>query len=122
MVKNHRDEANTVGPRYQDIYRLVKRIPAGTVVSYGQIAKQLGCTARQVGYALAAAPAAQNIPWHRVINSQGKISPRQAGDSDDRQRQKLCDEGIVFDAQGRVDWQRFGWFEIQLPLPPEHWR
>lgn len=94
---------------YQDIYTIVKRIPAGTVTSYGRIARMVNCNARQVGYAMAATPSDQAIPWHRVINSKGEISARKEGDSDQRQRQKLIDEGVVFDQQGRVNFDKFGW-------------
>ncbi|MGR3914576.1 MAG: MGMT family protein [Gammaproteobacteria bacterium] len=92
----------------RDIYDVVMRIPRGRVASYGRIARMLGCGARQVGYAMAAAP--PTIPWHRVINSKGEISARAGGgDGDERQRRKLLREGVVFNARGRVDFARFGW-------------
>ena len=56
-------------------YAVVRQIPAGKVASYGQIAEIVGdCTARVVGYAMAAAP--DDVPWQRVVNAQGKVSPR----------------------------------------------
>ena len=97
---------------YQDIYALVKRIPTGTVTSYGRIARMANCSARQVGYAMAATPEGQAIPWHRVINSKGQISERKQGNSDQRQRQKLIDEGILFDSNGRISFARFGWTTV----------
>ncbi len=72
---------------YLDIYEVVKCIPPGKVSSYGRIAKVVNCGARQVGYAMAATPSGEEIPWHRVVNSQGEISARKEGNSDHRQRQ-----------------------------------
>ena len=100
--------------RRQQIYQVVKRIPRGRVASYGRIARKLGCGAREVGYAMAAAP--DDVPWQRVLNSQGKISARrEGGDGESRQRRKLTDEGVVFDNAGRVDFERFGWRERAAP-------
>ena len=99
--------------RHRDIYQIVKRIPHGAVASYGRIARMVHCSAREVGYAMAATPPNQGIPWHRVINSKGEISARKDGDGDQRQRQKLLDEGVLFDANGRVNFDRFGWSESQ---------
>lgn len=96
----------------QDIYEVVKRIPRGAVASYGRIARMVKCTARQVGYAMAATPPDQGIPWQRVINSRGGISARKNGAGDSRQRQILLDEGIVFDSNGRVNFDEFGWVEM----------
>jgi len=97
---------------YQQIYRIVAQIPPGKVATYGQIAELLGLwgRARQVGYALFRVAPDSGIPWHRVINAQGKISysGRRQG-SDDLQRLLLEQEGIDFDPQERVDLQRYGW-------------
>ena len=103
--------------RYRDIYEVVKKIPRGAVASYGRIARMVGCNAREVGYAMAATPHGQGIPWHRVINSKGEISARKEGDGDARQRQLLVDEGVMFDAKGRVDFERFGWIEFDEDDP-----
>lgn len=95
---------------YARIYRVVRRIPRGRVASYGQIAKLAGgCTARMVGYAMASVPSDEDLPWHRVINSRGTISPRAGGDGHLVQRALLEAEGVVFDRKGRVDWDRWGW-------------
>ena len=112
--------------RYHDIYEVVRRIPRGSVASYGRIARMVNRTAREVGYAMAATPPDRGIPWHRVINSQGKISPRKGGGGDQRQREKLLAEGVVFDQRGRVNFDRFGWREFdrerpEPPFPPEDW-
>ena len=93
---------------YHQIYAAVEAIPYGRVSSYGRIAGQVGCGARQVGYALAALPAGGDVPWHRVINHNGRISPRPGGE---RQRARLLAEGVWFDESGQVSWERFGWPE-----------
>lgn len=95
---------------YADIYAQVRRIPRGKVATYGQIAVLVGrCTARMVGYAMAVTPDGEGIPWHRVINSEGRISPRAGGDGDQHQRLLLEAEGIRFDRNSRVDLDRVGW-------------
>ena len=106
---------------YNKIHDVVKRIPAGNVTSYGKIARMVGCSARQVGYAMAATPAHEDIPWHRVINSKGEISARKQGDGDHQQRIMLIDEGVVFDKNDRIDFERFGWIEAEFPLADEEW-
>ncbi len=95
---------------YQRIYNLVQQIPPGRVATYGQIARLVGrCTARMVGYAMAATPANRSIPWQRVINAQGKISTHGDGFGTSMQRTLLEDEGVEFDSQGRIDLDTFGW-------------
>jgi methylated-DNA-protein-cysteine methyltransferase related protein len=97
--------------RYERIWRMVKRIPRGRVATYGQIAELAGLEghARQVGYALHNLPEGSDVPWHRVINAKGEISPRSAGDSHELQALLLRSEGVLIDARGRVDLQRFRW-------------
>ena len=96
---------------YQLIYSIVDKIPAGSVATYGQIARLIGRPryARQVGYALAATPENLAIPWHRVVNAKGEISRRSRPGYDDFQRILLEDEGIVFDGRGRISLARFQW-------------
>lgn len=98
----------------QRVWATVKRIPHGTVATYGQIAVLIGMSkhARHVGYALAATPENRKIPWHRVINAQGRVSMRSKhweGGSDELQRILLEAEGVTFDSIGRVDLKRFRW-------------
>jgi len=94
---------------YERIYAVVRTVPPGRVATYGQIARLAGrCGARQVGYALAALPDGSDVPWQRVINSQGKISMRRSG-HEDLQRWLLEDEGVEFSLAGVVDLARFGW-------------
>lgn len=94
------------------IYAVVRRVPRGKVATYGQIAELAGLEgqARQVGYAMAAVPSSGRMPWHRIINAQGRVSMRSAGaGSTIVQRQLLEREGVVFDAGGRVSLPRFRW-------------
>jgi len=96
---------------YERIYAVVRRIPRGRVSTYGQIASLAGLPghARQVGYALHALPDASRVPWHRVINAQGRVSPRADPGWDDVQRQLLEAEGVAFDDAGRVSLSRYAW-------------
>lgn len=104
-------------PRLYDlIYAIVRQIPPGKVASYGQIARIAGrCSAQMVGFALSALAMTrhddevEDVPWQRVINSRGQISPHGFGMGGSVQRQILEDEGIVFDLEGQVDLSRFGW-------------
>lgn len=95
---------------YQDIYEIVRRIPAGKVSTYGRIAKMLpNCTPRMVGYAMAALPADTDVPWQRIVNVQGEISLRSYGDHDVLQQQLLISEGIQFDHKDRIDLEKYLW-------------
>ena len=95
--------------RWETIYRAVRNVPRGRVASYGQIAELAGLEghARQVGYALHALPSGSGVPWHRIINAKGEISPRSAGDSHELQRMLLEAEGVKFDERGRVERRYF---------------
>lgn len=96
---------------YRDmVFDIVKQIPAGQVASYGQISKMIpGCTARMVGYALASLPNDSGVPWQRVINAKGKISPHGAGFGSAMQRALLEQEGIIFKADNSIDTSIYGW-------------
>jgi methylated-DNA-protein-cysteine methyltransferase-like protein len=96
---------------YKRIYATVKRIPRGRVATYGQIATLAGLDghARQVGYALHSLPDGIDVPWHRVINAKGEVSPRATSDSHELQRMLLEEEGVEFSLDGRVDLKTFRW-------------
>jgi methylated-DNA-protein-cysteine methyltransferase related protein len=96
---------------YQRIYAVVRRIPHGRVATYGQVAALAGLAgrARQVGYALHALPEGSPLPWHRVINARGEVSPRAEPGYEGFQRFLLEEEDVDFDLAGRVDLDRFGW-------------
>ncbi|HYH07867.1 MAG TPA: MGMT family protein [Thermoanaerobaculia bacterium] len=97
--------------RYEIIWSAVQQIPKGRVATYGDIAALAGLEghARQVGYALHHLPEASKVPWHRVINAKGEISPRSAGDSHELQRLLLEAEGVEFGLDGRVELKKYRW-------------
>jgi methylated-DNA-protein-cysteine methyltransferase related protein len=100
---------------YERVWQLVRQVPRGKVATYGQIALMLPAPngvdletykaygARWVGGAMAACP--EDVPWQRVINSQGKISERPGAE---KQRQLLEAEGIEF-IKEKVDLKKYGW-------------
>lgn len=96
---------------YDRVYAVVRRIPRGRVATYGQVASLAGLAghARRVGYALFALEAGSGVPWHRVINAQGRISPRAGSDHDELQRILLENEGVTFDGTGRISLERYRW-------------
>jgi methylated-DNA-protein-cysteine methyltransferase-like protein len=94
----------------QEVYEIVKRIPKGKVMSYGQIAKLLGRpkSARVVGWALHSNPDSNNIPCHRVVNGQGMISSGYAFGGPEIQRKLLEREGIIFETDGKINLEIYG--------------
>lgn len=96
-------------PNLRDIILdLVRQIPAGHVANYGQVADFVpGVRARQVGHILSGGTATlAGVPWHRVINAGGTISPHPGAAE---QRRLLEAEGIVFNHQGRIAWADYRW-------------
>ena len=93
------------------IWQVVAAIPAGKVATYGSVAQQAGLAraARRVGTALRGLPADTRIPWHRVINAQGRISLPAGSQSRHVQRERLEAEGVCFRGNGSIDLQHFGW-------------
>lgn len=97
---------------YDRVYAIVRKIPRGRVTTYGSVARLAGLEgqARLVGYALSALRDGTGVPWHRVINAQGKLSLERAASSAGlTQRLRLQREGVTVDAAGRVSLARFGW-------------
>lgn len=102
------------GPLYEAIYQLVRQVPAGRVVSYGQVARLVGgCSARMVGFAMAALDDEKIVPWQRVINAKGRISPHGFGFGSALQCKLLEEEGVIFQSDGSLDLAVYNW------LPPE---
>jgi methylated-DNA-protein-cysteine methyltransferase-like protein len=100
------------GPVYERILDVVRQVPSGQVATYGQIAMIAGgCTPRMVGYCLAALDPGSDVPWQRVINYKGMVSPRSSGHGSQLQRELLMEEGVDFDERGRVSFRKFGWME-----------
>ena len=91
------------------ILALVRRVPRGRVATYGLVARLAGFPnqPRLVGYALR--HATDDVPWHRVINARGRISPRADPGSIPLQRLLLEAEGIEFGVGGRIDLERYLW-------------
>lgn len=98
---------------YDAIYSVVLSIPAGTVATYGQVARIAGLPgrARQVGYAMRTLPADSGVPWHRVVNAAGRISPRRDPDGEWLQRKLLEAEGVEFSGYDRLSLGRYQWEE-----------
>ena len=99
------------------VYAVVRRIPRGRVATYGQIATLAGLDGmpRQVGYALHALPPRSPVPWHRVVNARGEISPRKVPGPELDQRLRLELEGIHFDGRGRISLRTFAWLKSKTP-------
>ena len=95
---------------YRTILKVVAAIPRGRVTTYAQVAWRAGLPgrARLVGRVLADAPAALALPWHRVINAQGRIALPKSSRSYLEQRSRLREEGIEL-RKDRVDLRRYGW-------------
>lgn len=93
------------------VYKLVRSIPKGRVMTYGQIALILGegYTARTIGYVMHGADS-EKVPWQRVINSQGKCSTGRLTIPVNLQQELLEAEGVEFNAAGKCDLSRFLWF------------
>jgi methylated-DNA-protein-cysteine methyltransferase-like protein len=96
---------------YARIHAAVRRIPRGRVATYGQVAALAGLPgqARQVGYALHSLGPESDVPWQRVVNARGEVSPRSLPGWEAVQRALLEREGVVFDARGCIDLVRQGW-------------
>lgn len=94
--------------RFRRIWAVVEGIPEGCVLSYGEVARLAGLPgrARLVGRALARAPNKRALPWHRVVNAQGKISFAADSPHGSRQRRQLEAEGVVFDGD-TIDLDRY---------------
>ena len=94
------------------IYAAIRQIPEGRVASYGQVAGMVGrCPAQMVGFALAALKGSHEdppVPWYRVVNAAGRVALREDFDRS-LQRSLLEQEGVQFDPDGHIDFQRFGW-------------
>jgi methylated-DNA-protein-cysteine methyltransferase-like protein len=107
--EGERPQEGTEGYR-ERVYEIVRRIPTGRVMTYGQIADMLGegYTARTVGFAMHSADE-ETTPWQRVINSQGACSTGRVILPPDKQQRMLEAEGITFDARGRCDLKLYRW-------------
>ena len=89
---------------FETVYEIVKQIPRGKVMSYGQIARAAGFPrkAREVGWALHVNPDPEHIPCHRVVNREGRVSPAFVFGGENMQVALLKSEGVEFDEHGLV--------------------
>ena len=96
---------------YEDVFEVVKLIPAGRVTTYGAIAHYLGSkkSARMVGYALNGSCIAQGIPAHRVVNRRGELTGRHHFSPDFPMEQRLAEEGIRVEAYQIVNFDTYYW-------------
>ncbi|HKP72708.1 MAG TPA: MGMT family protein [Pyrinomonadaceae bacterium] len=97
-------------PGYNErVFQIVRRIPSGHVMTYGQLAEILGegYTPRTVGFVMNKAD--DGVPWHRVINAQGACSTGRILLPVDKQQRMLESEGVEFNARGRCDLGRYRW-------------
>lgn len=102
--------ATTAAGRREALYLALAQVPAGKVVSYGQLADLagLGRAARWVGSTLAQLPDGTRLPWHRVVGSGGRLSLPAGTPAGDEQRARLRAEGLLVEGN-RVDIRRHGW-------------
>lgn len=100
------EQSESKGNSFQRIYDVVRNIPKGKVMTYGQVALLANvATPRVVGFALHVNKDPQNIPCHRVVFANGKLTPGYAFGGEDKQREKLQAEGVLF-AEQKVDLVR----------------
>jgi methylated-DNA-protein-cysteine methyltransferase-like protein len=99
------------GDFFQRVYAKVREVPRGRVATYGQIAALLGSprAGRSVGWALRALEDGSGVPWHRVVDAQGRIRLAAHGGAAALQAALLRRDGIVVSRQGTIDLGRFLW-------------
>lgn len=122
-LKSEADRSTTGDGVFELVYDWVVQIPAGRVMTYGQISRLIDerLSAVGVGWALKACPYDERrIPWHRVINAQGTISTRRVLlGAPNLQQELLESEGVVFDTSGKLDLQKYQWFPDDNPSASE---
>jgi len=103
------DETETAR-RLRRIWATVEDIPVGRVANYGQVAEIAGVRrgARQVGHALRQLPTGSRVPWHRVVQSSGRIAFPEGSDAFNEQRKRLMIEGVTIH-RGKVDMRKYRW-------------
>jgi methylated-DNA-protein-cysteine methyltransferase-like protein len=94
---------------WKPVYVLVKKIPRGRVMTYGQLAKALRLPggARTAGRAMAACPSGQGVPWHRVVGAGGRLLIREPHAS--LQRKLLETEGLTLAEKRILDFGNYNW-------------
>ena len=94
----------------KNVWQVVEDIPRGHVLTYGEVARLAGMSraARRVAQAMRRAPRSRKLPWHRVVNAQGRISLPPDSPGHRQQKQRLEEEGVVF-VKGSINLDRFGY-------------
>jgi methylated-DNA-protein-cysteine methyltransferase-like protein len=108
LLGNHHPRLSVSTKFFSRVYALVRKIPRGRVVTYGQIARTLGMPrgARTVGWAMRVCD--DDVPWHRVVNARGRISVRPTNGYHE-QRARLKEERVKFDREGKIDLNKYAW-------------
>lgn len=112
---NDKEKSSQAELNKSAIYQVIRCIPAGKVCTYGQVAYMagLGRAARLVGHVLRTLPKDTSLPWHRVINAQGKLSFPVDSPGYKEQRKRLQEEDVYFTGE-KIRLKQFAW----SPLPP----
>ena len=92
------------------VWQVVDGIPRGHVLTYGEVARLAGMSraARRVSLAMRRAPRGMKLPWHRVIQSSGRIAFEKGSRAYNRQSRRLIMEDVVI-LEGRIDMQKYRW-------------
>ena len=112
MTSTHSDNPTSLdfGQWKKSVCHVVQGIPRGHVLTYGEVARLAGKArwARRVSQAMRRTPRGVELPWHRVVNAQGKISFPADSHGYQEQRERLEGEGVVF-LDGKIDLERYGY-------------
>jgi len=96
---------------FEKVYEIVRLVPAGRVTTYGRIAAMTGYPARSqvVGWALHCNPYQGDVPCHRIVDRNGRLSESYVFGGVGVQRDLLEKEGICFNEEGRIDLDKYQW-------------
>lgn len=111
QIKNLKNTGATDFDRWvKAVWQVVQGIPRGHVLTYGEVARLAGMRrmARRVSQAMRRAPRGMVLPWHRVVNAQGRISFPADSSGYSEQKERLEEEGVIF-IKGKIDLDRFGY-------------
>ena len=97
---------------FNEVYKILKKIPRGNVTTYGAIAKKLGTTPRVVGFALNKNPNPITVPCHRVVGIDGHLVGYRRGL--DKKRKLLRSEGAEFRNKTHIDLEKSLWKDAGL--------
>lgn len=100
-----------ISPFTEKVMQKIRSIPKGKVATYKQIAALAGKPhgSRGVAWILHSCSTTHKLPWHRVLNAQGKISFEPGSHNFRQQKKRLENEGVVFTAEGKLNLKKFQW-------------